>query len=57
MKRQPTTLDAFLECLHIIQELPPGERECVINALSSFSTFSEKVLKCPPSPEDQRDAG
>jgi hypothetical protein len=47
----------FLECLHLIQELPPGERDRVINALSSFATFSEKVLKCPPSrSEEQSDA-
>jgi hypothetical protein len=46
-KRRPTPLDVYLECLHMIQELPPGDRERVIGALSSFSTFSEKLLKCP----------
>lgn len=44
--RKPTVLDVFLECLHIIQELPPSERERVICALENFKTFSGKVLTC-----------
>lgn len=48
MKRQPTTLDVFLECLHIIQELPPDERTRVVDALHSFAMSSPRTLTCPP---------
>jgi hypothetical protein len=46
-KRKPTPLDVYLECLHLIQELPAGDRPRVVTALSNFATFGEKLLTCP----------
>lgn len=52
-KSKPTVLDVFLECLHIVQELPPEERERVIAALENFKTWSPNTLRCPPrDPEE-----
>lgn len=42
----PTVLDVYLECLHIIQELPPDERKRVICALKNFKDHSETTLTC-----------
>lgn len=41
---RPNALDVFQECLHIIGELPPADRQRVIDALSNFKTWSPKVL-------------
>jgi hypothetical protein len=44
MSAQPSALEAFLECLHVIEALPPSERARVIQALENFRIWSEKVL-------------
>jgi hypothetical protein len=46
-KRKPTPLDVYLECLYLIQELPPSDRSRVIGALTNFAAVCEPVLKCP----------
>ena len=51
-KRKPTVLDVYLECLHIIQELPPDERGCVISALENFKTWSPGTLRCQPRTDE-----
>lgn len=46
----PTILEVVCECLGIIEELPPAERELAVLALHNFATcsYGVRVLKCKP---------
>ena len=39
-----TRLGAFLDCLHIIEELPPADRMAVVEALHSMKVWGSAIL-------------
>jgi hypothetical protein len=59
MSRKPmTALDAYLECLHILAELPPAERPKVIAGLSRIASWDPALLLTPdrePLPKPPED--
>lgn len=44
---EQSQLDAFIDCLHVLQALPPKLRGDVVEALLSFKRQSGHLLACP----------
>ena len=51
--RIPTILEVVCECLQIIEELPPDERDAACRAIGSFvdNGHMNRALKCSPRGE------